>query len=100
MFLRTLERRYPWLPESLRVRYAQAYGTRVGRVIGDATSLGHMGEELVPHLYEREAEYLCREEFARTAEDILWRRTKVGLRLRGQATLGLEDWLSRRRATV
>ena len=100
VFLRTLERRYPWLPESLRVRYAQAYGTRVGRVIGDATSLGHMGEELVPHLYEREAEYLCREEFARTAEDILWRRTKVGLRLRGQATLGLEDWLSRRRATV
>jgi glycerol-3-phosphate dehydrogenase len=100
VFLRTLERRYPWLPASLRVRYAQAYGTRIARVIGDATSLADMGEELVPHLYEREADYLCTEEFARTAEDILWRRTKVGLHLGGQSTRVLEDWLSRGRATV
>jgi glycerol-3-phosphate dehydrogenase len=100
VFLRTLERRYPWLPAPLRVRYAQAYGTRVAQVIGDATTLASMGEELVPQLYEREAEFLCREELARTAEDILWRRTKVGLHLRGHSTRALEDWLSRRRATV
>jgi glycerol-3-phosphate dehydrogenase len=100
VFLRTLERRYPWLPAPLRVRYAQAYGTRIDRVIEDATTLADMGEELVPQLFAREADYLCREELALDAEDILWRRTKLGLHLHGHSTNGLEQWLSRRRATL
>ncbi len=102
VFLRTVERRYPWLPPSVRRRYAQAYGTRIERVIGNATGLGDMGEELVPQLFAREAEYLCNEEFARTAEDILWRRTKVGLHLRGASARRLEEWLGsgRGRATL
>lgn len=94
VFLRTVERRYPWLPVALRRRYAQAYGTRIDRVLGSANSLRDLGSELLPQLYEREAEYLCRQEFARTAEDILWRRSKLGLHLRGQSTRPLEDWLS------
>lgn len=100
VFLRTIERRYPWLPAALRIRYAQAYGTRIERVIGDASSLPAMGDELVPQLFAREVEYLCNEEFALTAEDILWRRTKLGLHLRGHPTQALEYWLSRRHATV
>lgn len=100
VFLRTLERRYPWLPAPLRVRYAQAYGTRIDHVIADARNLADMGPELVPQLFEREADYLCREELALTADDILWRRTKLGLHLRGHSTRALEEWLSRRRATV
>jgi glycerol-3-phosphate dehydrogenase len=95
-FLRTVERRYPWLPESLRVRYARAYGTRIDRVIGHARSLLELGREWVPGLYECEAEYLCREEFAHTAEDILWRRTKLGLHLHGADTGRLNDWLKRK----
>jgi glycerol-3-phosphate dehydrogenase len=94
-FLRTVERRYPWLPETLRVRYARAYGTRIDRVVGDAQSLSDLGRELVPGLYEREAEYLRRDEFARTAEDILWRRTKLGLHLQGAPTGPLNDWLEK-----
>lgn len=100
VFLRTLERRYPWLPPSLRVRYAQAYGTRISHVIGDATTLADMGQELLPQLFEREADYLCREELAVEAEDILWRRTKLGLHLRGHSPQALDEWLRRRRATV
>jgi len=100
VFLRTLERRYPWLPAALRIRYAQAYGTRIERVIGGASSLADMGEELVPQLFAREAEYLCREELARTVDDILWRRTKRGLHLQGHSTCALEQWLGRGRATV
>jgi glycerol-3-phosphate dehydrogenase len=96
VLLRTIERRYPWLPDSLRIRYAQAYGTRIERVIGNATSLAQMGEELVPQLFAREAEYLCNEEFALTAQDILWRRTKLGLHLRGHSIGRLEDWLESR----
>ncbi len=94
VFARTVERRYPWLPPRLQLRYAHAYGSRLARVLGSAAALGDLGEELLPGLYEREVEYLCREEFARTAEDILWRRSKLGLHLLGTSAAPLERWLA------
>ncbi len=94
VFLRTVERRYPWLPPQLHQRYAHAYGTRIERLLGSAAALADLGSELLPALYEREVEYLCREEFARTAEDILWRRSKLGLHLPGADLAPLEDWLA------
>jgi glycerol-3-phosphate dehydrogenase len=93
VFLRALERRYPWLPARVRLRCAHAYGSRLERVLGDAGRVADLGSELLPQLYEREVEYLCREEFARTAEDILWRRTKLGLQLLKLGTSPLERWL-------
>ena len=94
VFLRLVERRYPWLPPRLHQRYAHAYGTRIERMLGAAAALADLGAELLPGLYEREVEYLCREEFARTAEDILWRRTKLGLHLPGANLAPLEAWLA------
>jgi glycerol-3-phosphate dehydrogenase len=95
-FLRSLERAYPWLPPTLRNRYAHAYGTRVAHILGGARSVADLGEELLPQLYEREADYLCHVEMAQTAEDILWRRTRLGLHV-GRGDSGrLEDWLARR----
>ena len=82
-FLRAVERRYPWLPVEVRRRYAHAYGTRMDHVVGDSRRLADMGQEVLPQLYQREVNYLRHEEFARTADDILWRRTKLGLHLRG-----------------
>jgi glycerol-3-phosphate dehydrogenase len=93
VFLRTVERRYPWLPARMRARLAQAYGTRIERVLGNAGALADLGRELLPQLYEREVEYLCREEFALSAEDILWRRSKLGLHLAGTDPEPLERWL-------
>ncbi len=93
VFLRTLERRYPWLPARMRRRYAHAYGTRLERLLGTAGTLADLGSELLPQLYEREVEYLCREEFARTTQDILWRRTKLGLHLLNVDSGPLERWL-------
>ena len=93
MFLRTVERRYPWLPPRMRRRYAHAYGTRLERLLGTAGTLADLGSELLPQLYEREVEYLCREEFARTTQDILWRRTKLGLHLLNVDSGPLERWL-------
>jgi len=98
VFLRTLERRYPWLPGSLRRRYAHAYGTRLERVLGGATALAGLGAQILPQLYEREIEYLWREEFARSAEDILWRRSKLGLHLLKADVSPLERWLAEKRA--
>ena len=93
VFLRTVERRYPWLPPRMRRRYAHAYGTRLERLLGTAGTLADLGSELLPQLYEREVEYLCREEFARTTQDILWRRTKLGLHLLNVDSGPLERWL-------
>src|SRR6185437_6740630 len=95
-FLRSLERAHPWLPAALRNRYAHAYGTRIERILRGARALGDLGEELLPQLYEREADYLCRAEFAQTAQDILWRRTRLGLRVGTEGVARLEEWLGHR----
>jgi len=97
VFLRTLERRYPWIPAALQQRYAHAYGTRLHRMLGSAAALADLGPELLPGLYAREVAYLCREEFARTTADILWRRSKLGLHLLGTDSTPLERWLETHR---
>ncbi len=73
--------RHPWLPAELSRRYARAYGTRAERIVGEARSLSELGEELAPGLYERELAYLRDAEWVRRADDVLWRRTKLGLHL-------------------
>jgi len=95
-FLRLVERRYPWLPEALRNRYSRAYGTRIERVIGKARSTAELGEEVLPGLHANEIDYLQRDEWARTAEDILWRRSKLGLHLPADAARRLDAWLQAR----
>jgi glycerol-3-phosphate dehydrogenase len=59
-----------------------------------------MGEEIVPGLFEAEAEYLVRHEWALEAQDILWRRTKLGLHVPADAAETLERWLRVRRGRV
>jgi glycerol-3-phosphate dehydrogenase len=94
-FLRTIERRYPWLPASLRTRLCRAYGTRIERVTGESRSLDGLGEEVLPGLFAREIDYLRREEWACTAQDILWRRSKLGLHLAADAGVRLDEWLAK-----
>jgi glycerol-3-phosphate dehydrogenase len=98
VFLRTLERRYPWLPATLRVRYAHAYGSRVERLLDGTASLADLGAAVLPGLYEREIEYLRDVEWACSAEDILWRRSKLGLHLPADAAERLAEWLRRSEA--
>lgn len=78
-FLADAGKRYAWLPKELLQRYVRAYGTRIHRLLGTAVNLAGLGEELGDGVFEAEVEYLVRHEWARTAEDILWRRSKLGL---------------------
>ena len=78
-FLADFRRSAPWLPEALARRYARAYGTRVDRLLAGARSLADLGEDFGGGLYDAEIDYLISQEWARTAEDILWRRSKLGL---------------------
>jgi glycerol-3-phosphate dehydrogenase len=85
-----------WMPEDLVVRLARAYGTRIAQVVGNAVHLRDMGRHFGAGLYEREVRYLIDREFAKTAEDILWRRTKLGLQLTPGQVRDLESWLKQR----
>ena len=88
--------RHPWLPDELALRLTALYGARAERVVGDATSPAGMGRHFGAGLYEREAEYLVHMEWARTAEDILWRRTKLGLDFTEAEARQLQNWLDGR----
>ena len=78
-FLGELKQHYAWLPDDLAHRLARAYGTRVTKVIGHAHSLADLGHAFAPGLYEAELSYLRDVEWARSAQDVLWRRSKLGL---------------------
>ncbi len=80
-FLAQLEQQYPWLPAGLAHRYARAYGTRTMQVIGAAGSVATLGTAFAPDLYEAELRYLRDVEWATCAQDVLWRRSKLGLHI-------------------
>jgi glycerol-3-phosphate dehydrogenase len=73
--------RYPFLEETTARRLVRAYGTRVSAVLQDAKSAADLGRMFGAHLSEAEIRYLSHVEWAMTAEDIVWRRSKLGLRL-------------------
>ena len=93
-FCRDLTHDYPWLPQPLARRYAGAYGSRVERLLADARSLEDLGLHLGGGLYEAEVRYQRQHEWAHTARDILWRRSKLGLHVSGATVENLEMWLA------
>ncbi|MDJ0972787.1 MAG: glycerol-3-phosphate dehydrogenase [Kiloniellales bacterium] len=96
-FLSGLQSRRPWLPAPLARRLARAYGTRVEEILADAGDLAGLGEDLGGGLTEAEVDYLFRREWARSAEDILWRRSKLGLHAPAETAERIEAWLSGQR---
>ena len=92
-FLHATVQRYPWLPGGLALRYARTYGTRIERVINGAKQIRDLGENIGGDLYSAEVDYLVSEEWARSTDDILWRRTKLGLRLRSEEVIRLGVYL-------
>lgn len=85
-----------WMPEALVIRLARAYGTRIADVVGDAVHLRDMGRHFGAGLYEREVRYLIDREFAKRADDILWRRTKLGLKFTPKEAKDLAAWMAKR----
>jgi glycerol-3-phosphate dehydrogenase len=71
---------HPYLHRNHAVRLVRSYGTRSARVLDGARKSADLGPVFGADLTEREVSYLTREEWAASAEDILWRRSKLGLR--------------------
>ena len=80
---------HPWLAPGVLHRLVRAYGARVDQVLQGAHSVEDLGLHFGCGLYEREVAYLMSEEFAASAEDILWRRSKLGLHLPEEAVARL-----------
>ena len=92
-FVQGLQREYAWLPAALVARYARAYGTRIHVLLAGRADVAAMGEEIAAGLYAAEVDYLRRHEWAASAADILWRRSKLGLHLPRETADTLDAWL-------
>jgi glycerol-3-phosphate dehydrogenase len=94
-FVAAVQAKHAWLDAKLARRVARGYGARVAELIGDAQSMADMGAEVAPGLHERELRFLQDCEWAVSSEDVLWRRSKLGLHYtpaqREQVAIWLQD---------
>ena len=95
---RSVRSTYPSLTDVHIARLVRAYGTRVARLADYARRRGDLGQVLGSDLTEAEVAYLIAEEWAQTAADVLWRRSKLGLRFSAAEVSALETWMASNRA--
>jgi glycerol-3-phosphate dehydrogenase len=91
---RRLHKDYANLPSTLTRRLMRLYGTKAREILGRAETVRDLGQHFGADLYRAEVDYLVAQEWARTAEDVLWRRTKLGLRMSADESAALEDYLA------
>lgn len=84
---------YPFLDTGLARRLTRLYGTRALLLLGDARSLADLGRDFGAGLYEAEVRYLMQHEWAKVAEDVLWRRTKRGLHFSAGQAEALDEFM-------
>ncbi len=93
-----LREAYPFLTEFWARRLVRAYGAEARLVLGDAPDAAALGEDFGATLTAREVAWLMDREYARTAEDVVWRRTRLGLRLSAEQIAALDAWMRARGA--
>ncbi|MGJ7492496.1 glycerol-3-phosphate dehydrogenase [Variovorax sp. ZT4R33] len=99
-FVGAVKKRYPWLDATLARRLARAYGARIGELIGSAQSTTDLGDEVAPGLFARELRFLQEQEWVMTADDALWRRSKLGLHYTAAQRGQVGAWLQAHPATA
>jgi glycerol-3-phosphate dehydrogenase len=91
-------RKLPDMPRKQAERLFRCYGTRSAELLQGASRLVDLGQDFGAGLSQREIDYLIAEEWARDADDILWRRTKLGLRLSPEQCLRLQSYITSKEA--
>jgi len=89
-----LRAHYPGLPHDVLHGLFRRHGTRAAAVLGDARTPADLGTVFGAGLSEREVAYLVAQEWATTAEDVLWRRTKCGLHLSATEQAAVAAWFA------
>ncbi|MGF1446173.1 MAG: glycerol-3-phosphate dehydrogenase [Pikeienuella sp.] len=95
-----LRQDHPFLDDAWALRLVRAYGTEAREMLAGATSAEDLGQPLGATLTAREVDWLMDREWARTAADVLWRRSKLGLRVSAEDTRALSAHMAARRASV
>lgn len=93
-FVSLVHQRFHWLDEPILQDWARNYGTRIDHIVGECTDMASLGRHFGGPLYEAEVRYLIDHEWARTAEDILWRRSKKGLHCPANTDATLDSWIA------
>jgi glycerol-3-phosphate dehydrogenase len=97
--VRELRSDYPFLDEALATRLVRAYGLKAYEFLNGSKSMADLGQQFAAGLTEAEIEYLRRAEWAQTAEDILWRRSKLGLKMTVAERRAVAEYLAAPRST-
>lgn len=95
-WLARLQAANPGLPASLLARYGRQYGTRCEQLLAGARSVADLGEHLGDDIYAAELNYLIAQEWARESDDVLWRRSKLGLHVSEQTRERVRAWFAAR----
>ncbi|MTI16639.1 glycerol-3-phosphate dehydrogenase [Rhodobacteraceae bacterium RKSG542] len=88
-----LKNAFPFLSDSLRYRLVRSYGQDAWTMLSGCKTIEDLGRCFGADLFEKEVEWLISKEWARTSDDILWRRSKLGLRLDKTAVEALDDFI-------
>lgn len=91
---------YPFLDDVWAQRLIRAYGTDARVMLGDAGAVSDLGQNFGANLTEREVRWLMTHEFARHGEDVVWRRSKLGLRMTKAEITLLDEWMQTERAAI
>lgn len=91
-FLDAIKQDYTWLSDAMAYRLVSSYGSQVRTILGESKSLSGLGEFFGCDLYEAEVKYLYDQEWCRSAESLLWRRSKLGLWADQCMISSLERW--------
>ena len=92
-FTASCAERYPWIPQRQLRRYVRHYGTEIHALLAGCAAIGDLGEHFGAGLHAVEVDHLVEREWARTPEDILWRRTKRGLDMPETGEQRLREYL-------
>lgn len=95
-FYHDLQKQYSFLPSQMLLRMAKQYGTRIHLVLSEVHSLNDLGHHFEKDCYAHELEYLVQQEWAKTPEDMLFRRSKWGLHLSQAAQQKIKTWLEQK----
>lgn len=89
-----LKKYYPWLPANIRTRFVRTYGTLTYTLLNKAARLEDLGISFSADLYAAEVRYLIKYEWVLSVEDLIWRRTKLGLCLNQETIQKLADYIA------
>ncbi len=94
-FFKTFRQEYNWLPEDTAKRYARNYGSRARGIVKSARNTGDLGVDCGDGVFEAELVYLIKCEWARSVEDVIWRRTKLGLHITDETRQNIETVMAK-----